>query len=163
VRSAIILSLLLSFSGAIAAVEIKNSFFHLNLPGDWKEQAGSSPQQFIVSSESRKAQVTISYIPMKAQGRELDEIADKLLEFRFAAEHEAASDREVFLGEPWRSTSSDGSVQVNYMGRDSLGRYFFFTGFITETHTVSVTGELEFSNQPALHRFYQEVLSNFGY
>jgi hypothetical protein len=154
---------LLALSGAVSAVEIKNQHFRLNLEGDWKQQAGTNPEQFIVTSASRKAQITISYIPMNAKGRNLEEIANTLLEFRFDAERKAASDREVFFSEPWGSRADDGSLQVNYMGRDSLGRYFFFAGFITKSQTTSVTGELEHSDQSALHAFYQEVLGNFGY
>ncbi|KRD79846.1 hypothetical protein [Lysobacter sp. Root983] len=155
--------LFFALSGAAAAVEIKNQYFHLNLPGDWQQQEGADSEQFIVTSDSRQAQVTISYVPMNAKGRDLEQIANKLLEFRFAAEREAAADREIFFSEPWGSKPQDGGLQVNYMGHDSLGRYFFFAGFITETHTTSVTGELEHSNEPALHAFYKEVLSNFGY
>ena len=155
--------LLFALSGAASAVEIKNPYFHLTLPGDWKQQEGTDPEQFVIASASRKAQITISYVPMNAKDRDLEQIANKLLEFRFAAEREAAPDREVFFSEPWGSKPDAGSLQVNYMGRDSLGRYFFFAGFVTETHTTSITGELEYSNEPALHAFYQEVLSNFGY
>jgi hypothetical protein len=53
--------------------------------------------------------------------------------------------------------------QINYMGHDSLGRYFFYTGFVTEMGITSVTGELERSDTSALHGFYKEVLNNFGY
>jgi len=49
------------------------------------------------------------------------------------------------------------------MGHDSLGRYFFCTGFVTEMGITSVTGELERSDKSALHGFYKEVLNNFGY
>ncbi|WP_240127106.1 hypothetical protein [Thermomonas alba] len=159
----ILLVLLFLYTGASGAVEIKNDYFRLSLPGDWKQQKGSDPEQFVVVSDSRKAQITISYIPMNAKGRDLNVIASKLLEFRFAAEREATPDREVFFSEPWSSAPASGGIQVNYMGHDSLGRYFFFSGFITETHTTSVTGELEHSDEPSLHAFYREVLTNFGY
>ena len=163
VKPVLVAFLCLALSGAVGAVEIKNPHFFINLPGDWKEQPGSSAEQFILTSDSRKAQITISYIPMNAKGRNLEEIANKLLEFRFAAERSAVPGREIQLGEPWGSKGPDGAVQVNYMGRDNLGRFFFFAGFVTETSTVSVTGELEHSDQEALHAFYKEVLSNFGY
>jgi hypothetical protein len=155
--------LFLLLSGAVEAVEIKNQYFFINVPGDWKESPGSTPEQFVLTSESRRAQITISYIPMNAKERNLEEIANKLLEFRLAAERDATPDREIQIGEPWGSKGPDGAVQVNYLGRDNLGRYFFFAGFVTETSTVSVTGELEHSDQAALHPFYQEVLSSFGY
>ena len=155
--------LLLALCGASHAVEIKNEYFHLNLPGDWREEPGASAEQFVVVSDSRKAQVTVSYVPLAAASSDLERVAQKLLELRRQAELEAASDRQVILTEPWTSRPSGGGIQVNYLGHDSLGRHFFFAGFVTETHVTSVTGELEFSNEASLHAFYQEVLSNFGY
>jgi hypothetical protein len=68
----------------------------------------------------------------------------------------------VFFGAPWRSKPAGGGIQINYIGHDSVGRYFFYTGFV-ETGITGITGELEQSNETALHGFYKEVLSNFGY
>lgn len=155
--------ILLLLSGAAAAVEISNPYFHLVLPGDWEQQESADPEQFVVSSPIRRAHITISYVPMNTKGRDLETIADKLLELRFAAERAATSDREAFYSEPWGTKLEAGVLQVNYMGRDSFGRYFFFAGFVTETHVTNITGELEDSNEPALHAFYQEVLGNFRY
>ena len=89
--------------------------------------------------------------------------SDKMLEVRFAAERKAAADRQLTFGAPWRSKPAGAGIQINYMGHDSLGRYFFYTGFITETGITGVTGELEHGDESALHGFYKEVLSNFGY
>jgi hypothetical protein len=86
-----------------------------------------------------------------------------MIELRFAAERKAAADRQLFFSVPWRSKPVGGGLQINYMGHDSVGRYFFYTGFVTETGITGVTGELEYSNEPALHGFYKEVLSSFGY
>ena len=155
--------LLLISSGVHAAVEIKNQYFSLTLPGDWIEHPGSDAQQFVITSSARKAQVTVSALPLNAKGRDLGLIADKMLELRFKAEHDAAPDRKLSFETPWRSMPTGGGLQVNYMGHDSVGRYFFYTGFITETGVTSVTGELERGSEPALHAFYKEVLSNFGY
>ena len=157
-------TLLLSlFCGSAAAVEIKNDYFRLSLPGDWHQEDGASPEQFIVVSDSRKAQITISYVPMSATESDLQRVADKLLELRLRAEREVTPERVVSLGEPWVSNPADGGVQVNYLGHDSLGRHFFFAGFVTETHVTSVTGELEHSNESAVRSLYKEVLSNFSY
>lgn len=150
-------------SGAASAVEIANPYFHLDMPGDWLQQPTSDPDQFVITSESRKAQLTISYVPMNAKGRDLKQIGNKLLEFRFSAEQEVAGDRGLVFSDPWGTEHPDGTIQVNYLGHDTLGRHFFFSGFVTETHTTSVTGELEQSSEPALHDFFQEVLSHFGY
>jgi hypothetical protein len=153
----------LAFCGAAAAVEIKNEYFQLNLPGDWHQEKGASPEQFIVVSDSRRAQITISYVPLTAEDTDLQRVADKLLELRLQAEREAAPDRTVSLGKPWSSRPADGGVQINYFGHDSLGRHFFFAGFVTKTHAVSVTGEIEYSSERSIQEFYKEVLSHFGY
>jgi hypothetical protein len=71
--------LCLSLSGAYAAVDIKNYYFRLSLPGDWIERKGSDSEQFIVTSASRKAQLTISVVPMSARAENLKQIADKML------------------------------------------------------------------------------------
>lgn len=150
-------------SGANAAVEIKNQYFRLSLAKDWVQQPSSDPEQFVFTSGSREAQVTVSFMPMNAKGRNLDSLADKMLELRLKAEHAVASERRVFIGTPWRSNPAGGGVQINYLGHDNLGRYFFYTGFVTDTGITSVTGELEQSNEQALQAFYKEVLGNFGY
>ena len=155
--------LLVSLSGAYAAVDIKNHYFRLSLPGDWVERKGSDSEQFIVTSASRSAQLTISVVPMSAKGKNLEQIAEKMLEFRFAAERKAAADRQLVFGAPWRSKPVGGGVQINYMGHDSVGRYFFYTGLVTEAGVTSVTGELEHSDEATLHDFYKEVLNSFGY
>jgi hypothetical protein len=148
---------------AKSAVEIRNQYFRLDLPGDWIQQPSSDPEQFVFTSAARKAQVTVSVLPMNAKGRDLDPVVGKLLEVRLRAEHAVAAGRQVTIGTPWRSHPSGGGVQVNYLGHDDLGRYFFYTGFVTDTGITSVTGELEQSSEPALHAFYKEVLGNFGY
>ncbi len=53
--------ILLLLSGAAAAVEISNPYFHLVLPGDWEQQESADPEQFVVSSPIRRAHITISY------------------------------------------------------------------------------------------------------
>jgi hypothetical protein len=69
----------------------------------------------------------------------------------------------LVLGESWRSNPADGGVQVNYFGQDSLGRRFFYTGFVLEDCVLNVTGELVNASEAQLHAFYKEVLSNFRY
>jgi hypothetical protein len=148
---------------ANAAVEIKNQYFRLTLPEDWMQQPSSDPEQFVFTSVVRKAQVTVSVMPMNAKGRNLDSIADKMLKIRFKAEHAVAPERKVAIGTPWRSNPAGGGVQINYLGHDNLNRHFFYTGFITDTGITNVTGELEESNEQILKAFYKEVLGNFGY
>jgi hypothetical protein len=155
--------ILLSLSGVVSAVNFTNPYFHIDLPGDWTQQEGSDPEQFVFTSASRNGQITMSSVPMNTKGQDLERIANKLLEIRFAAEHESSTDREVFTSEPWGTKLEDGALQVNYMGRDSLGRHFFYTGFVTEAHITNVTGELMNGNEPALHAFYQEVLGGLRY
>ena len=104
---------LLLLSGAHAAVDIKNHYFHLNLPGDWVEQTSADPEQFIVTSASRKAQLTISVVPMNAKGKNLEKIAYKMIELRFAAERKAAADRQLFFSVPWRSKPVGGGLQID--------------------------------------------------
>jgi hypothetical protein len=160
-----VIGLLLLFSAPQihSAVNVRNHYFRLALPGDWALRKGEDPEQFVFISAARSAQVTISVLPMNAKGKNLEQITDKLLEVRLAAERKTAADRQIFFSAPWRSMPAGGGIQINYMGHDSLGRYFFYSGFVTETGITSVTGELVHSNEPALRDFYKEVLNNFGY
>jgi hypothetical protein len=149
-------------SGASGALELQNQHFRLSLSGDWAEQPGSDPQQFVFASKARRAQLTVSYLPMNTRGRNLEQIGAKLLELRFNAERKAAPNRQLFFGEPWTSRPSGRGLQINYLGHDDRGRFFFFAGFITEDRVTSVYGELQNGDESHLRAFYREVLSNFG-
>ncbi len=144
-------------------VHFQNHAFSIDLPPGWMQKTGGSAEQFIFENPQRAAYLTISYVHMNAAGRDLDEIANKVLEIRIEEDRKAASGRELVLGEPWRSNPEDGGVQINFFGHDSLGRRFFYTGFVVEDRVVNVTGELVNASEAQLHAFYKEVLSNFGY
>jgi len=144
-------------------MEIRNPYFYLNLNVDWFQEETTDEEQFLFRSKSKNAYLTVSCQPMNAKGYDLKKISNKLLETRFEAERNLPDGREVALAEPWGTEMPDGTLQVNYFGRDSHGRYFFYTGFITETHTTNITGELLDGNQPELEEFYKFILSNFGF
>jgi hypothetical protein len=145
------------------AIELRSPYYKIELQGDWRVEASADPIQRILVSDSRRAQLTLSHVAMDARGRDLGEIARKLIEFRLKAERDATPGREVIIQEPWSSVPAPGSIQVNYMGKDSLDRYFFYVGFVTEAHVVNITGEVEKGSDEALRALYIEALANFGF
>lgn len=160
-RGLTVFILLLGCGGAANAVEIKNDYFWLDLPGDWRQERTVVPSQFVVTSRSSKAQITLSYLPISAQENDLQRIADRLFATRKNALREV--DRTVVFHESWSSKPADGGIQVNFIASDRAGRRFFYVGFVTQTHVTSVTGELEFRSNRRIREFYRKVLSHFSY
>lgn len=145
-------------------MDVDNDHFTLFLPEDWTGKKEDDPEQHIFHSVMRGAHLTISSVIIDFGHKSTDEIADKLLEVRHKAEIELASDRKVFLSNPWSTVfAADDVVQVNYFGYDSLDRYFFFTGFIEKFRIISITGELIQGDHSSLEKFFQETLGSFRF
>lgn len=54
-------------------------------------------------------------------------------------------------------------MQVNYVGYDNFGRYFFYSGFVESCRLISITGELIGGDPASLEEFLKEVLTNFRF
>lgn len=154
--------LLTTTQQVIAMVNFDNGVFRLSLDGDWMKNNTKNENQFVFVSNDRNSQITISYDLYQIPDEKIENVANELLQIRFESEHKADSEREVFIGEPWVSQAK-GGVQINYIGRDSLNRYFFYTGFVLSDRVVNVYGEIEHSSKEEIEKFYGQVLSNFGY
>lgn len=141
------------------AMEIKTDYFSLDLPAGWEQAESDDAEQWIF--RSRRGQLTVSVVHMAAQPEDLERIANKLLEMRFDAEVKFRQNSKTT--QPWGTEHPDGTLQVNYLGRDDTDTFFFYSGYVMPHGTLSLTGELVDSNQGEIEAFFQEVLAGFRY
>ena len=98
---------------------------------------------------------------MNAETSDLERIARKLLDIRFETERTLRANPG--MTEPWGTEHPDGTLQVNYLGRDESDSYFFFSGYVMPQATLSITGELTSSNQEEIQQLFQDVLSHLTF
>lgn len=144
-------------------MQVDNECFALSLKGEWVEEKSSDSEQYLFHCEPIKAHLTISCTEIEFRTTDVEKIADRVLESRYRAETEIASDRDVYLGKPWASLLSENVMQVNYVGYDNFDRYFFYSGFVESCRLINITGELVPGDPVALEKFLKEVLSNFRF
>ena len=145
---------LISISWACAAMELKNEYFTINLSDQWKQKETGNPEQWVF--ESQEGQITLSVVAMNASKSDLERIANKLLEIRYDVEMKVRTNPA--MTEPWGTEHPDGTLQINYMGRDDDKNYFFFSGYVMPQGTLSVTGELKNGSDEKIRELFQEVL-----
>ncbi len=144
-------------------MRVDNEYFALSLYGDWVEERVNDPEQYVFHCQLRKARLTISCAVIDFKAMDLERIADGVLDARYRAETEIASDRDVYLGKPWASLLPGNVMQINYVGYDNFERYFFYSGFVESCRLISITGELVPGDPVSLEEFLKEVLTNFRF
>jgi hypothetical protein len=145
-----------------AEVNYKNHYIRIHLKDDWIQIQSLTKSQLSFSSMMHSAGITISETRLSTSDSDLHRVADELIRIRIEVEKELQPNSAISYSKPW-STKYDDGLQVNYMGHDDQGRYFFFTGFIVKKRVISVYGELNDGSESSLRRFFQETLSSIEY
>lgn len=161
-----LLACLLAFLpfGAWAASSVETRAFTLKLEGDWKQQQSSDPEQQTYYSKQLDVGLTTSFMLIKAKRSDTERIANKLKDFRLAAENTAADKfgLKMTIADPIVVPFSKGH-QVAYYGHDNTNRQFRYLGLVLPSKVINIYAESKTRSQKEVEEVFEELLKSLSY
>jgi len=145
-------------------LELKEpKYFKIALEGDWIETATNDPEQRAVYSKQSDVGVTISRMSGNFAKTGIDRAAEKLKDFRLAAEKKAGQTFQVHMtiASPVVAPFSRG-YQVAYYGHDSRGRQFRYLGLVMSDKMINIYAESKSQTQEGLENVFASFIQGLA-
>lgn len=144
---------------------VETDEYRLRLKGDWTRIPDPDPLRLVLESESRRADVVISYLPADLPRDRLHAGAETVIASRMKAHAELDArlgHEPSTFGDVWIEPEQDGSVHLAYAGYNHETIFRFF-GWVTERKFLNFWVSTETQDDATARRVFDEVWAGFEF
>ncbi len=151
-------------SGALAAQTIETPAFTLKLPGDWKPQTTSDPDEHSYYSEAMDVRLATSFVVLDTLPTDTESVANRLKEVARDSEHWAAKhmNLDLTMAEP-TVTQLPWGHRVAYFGHDNSHRQFRYVGLVLDRKAINVYVQSQSRSERELEAIVDRLLDGLAF